>query len=93
MNQTLHDIITHLYANAPAFTARLDAAGLTTDDLKTAVSLSALPVFRKDDLIELQKKNPPFGGLLAMPIGDLRRVYQSPGPINEPEPHIEDAGN
>jgi phenylacetate-CoA ligase len=93
MNQTLHDIITHLYANAPAFKARVDAAGLTTDDLKTAVSLSALPVFRKDDLIELQKQNPPFGGLLAMPIGDLRRVFQSPGPINEPEPYIEDAGN
>jgi len=93
MNQTLHEIITHLYANAPAFTARVDAAGLTADELKTAVSLSNLPVFRKDDLIELQKKNPPFGGLLAMPIGDLRRVYQSPGPINEPEPHVEDAGN
>ena len=91
--KNLHDIITHLQANAPAFAARLEAAGLTTDDLQTAVSLSKLPVFRKDDLIELQRQNPPFGGLLAMPVGELRRVYQSPGPINEPEPHIEDAGN
>ncbi len=89
----LYDTITHLHANAPAFAARLEAAGLTVDDLQTADSLSALPVFRKDDLIELQKNDPPFGGLLAMPIGELRRVYQSPGPINEPEPYIEDAGN
>ncbi len=89
----LYDTITHLHANAPAFAARLEAAGLAVDDLQTAVSLSALPVFRKDDLIELQKNDPPFGGLLAMPIGELRRIYQSPGPINEPEPYIEDAGN
>ncbi len=89
----LQETITHLYDHAPAFRARMDNAGLTPDDLDTAVSLAKLPVFRKDDLIELQKQDPPFGGLLAVPIGELKRVFQSPGPINEPEPYMEDAGN
>ncbi len=93
MNNKLQETITSLYAHAPAFRARMEDAGLTPDDLETAVSLAKLPVFRKDDLIELQKQNPPFGGLLAVPIGELRRVFQSPGPINEPDPYIQDAGN
>ncbi|MCP4425308.1 MAG: phenylacetate--CoA ligase [Chloroflexi bacterium] len=91
--QSLHEIISHLYAHASAFRARMDDAGLTPDDLETAVSLANLPVFRKDDLIELQKQKPPFGGLLGVPIGDLLRVHQSPGPINEPIPDVPDAGN
>lgn len=34
--------------------------------------------------MELQKKNPPFGGFEALPITELRRIYVSPGPIFEP---------
>ena len=39
----------------------------------------------KDDLPELQVTDPPFGGLLAVDVGELRRIYRSPGPINDPE--------
>ena len=49
-------------------------------------------ILRKDDVIELQKQNPPFGGLLAVPISDLQRVFQSPGPINEPGVKMADSG-
>ena len=93
MNQRLSQVITQLYNHAPGFRQRLENAGLTPADLPTVESLAKLPVLRKDDLIELQKQNPPFGGMLAMPISQLRRVFQSPGPINEPEPEAVDAGN
>ncbi|CAG0958233.1 partial phenylacetate-CoA ligase, partial [Rhodocyclaceae bacterium] len=37
------------------------------------------------ELIELQKVQRPFGGLVATPYGKLGRVFSSPGPIYEPE--------
>ncbi len=92
-NQRLADTIRTLYDNAPAFRDRMDAAGMVADDVQNEKALSRLPVFRKDDLIALQKETPPFGGMLAIPISKLRRVFQSPGPINEPEPPVNDAGN
>ncbi len=92
MSEQLQETIAYLYANAPAFKKRLDDAGLTPQDLQTQADLAKLPVFRKDDLIELQKEHPPFGGLLAVPMSELRAVYQSPGPINEPSPKTPDAG-
>lgn len=92
MDQRLHEVITHLYANAPGFRRRMEAVALTPDDIQSAADLARLPVLRKDDLMAQQQAEPPFGGMLAVPIGKLRRVFQSPGPINEPEPHVTDAG-
>ncbi len=97
MTENLHARLRHtisqLYQNAPGFRQRMDKASLTPADLQTVADLSRLPVLRKDDLLALQQQDPPFGGLLAVPISQLRRVFQSPGPINEPEPDIPDAGN
>lgn len=92
LDYKVRETIATLYKNAPGFKKRLDAAGLSPDDLQSVADLAKLSVFRKDDLIELQKQDPPFGGLLGVPISSLRRVFQSPGPINEPEPPVTDAG-
>lgn len=46
-------------------------------------ALATLPLTRKRDLIELQKRNPPFGGLNTLPVGQAGRVFASPGPIYE----------
>lgn len=48
-------------------------------------ALAALPVMRKSDLMELQARNPPFGGLAdpAALVGN--RVFLSPGPVWEPQ--------
>jgi phenylacetate-CoA ligase len=48
-------------------------------------ALAELPVTRKSELIELQRRNPPFGGFAAVPVSALRRIFVSPGPIYEPE--------
>jgi phenylacetate-CoA ligase len=42
-------------------------------------------VLPKDRVIELQQENPPFGGLLAVPMSEVRRIFLSPGPLYEPE--------
>src|SRR5437588_779174 len=52
-------------------------------------AVDRLPVLSKDDLIDLQAKDPPFGGSLA-PGARIRRIFQSPGPIYEPEPDVDD---
>jgi phenylacetate-CoA ligase len=67
-----------------ALGARLRSAGLAPDDLRDVAALDRLPVLGKDELIDLQAKAPPFGGLLA-PEAAPRRLFQSPGPIYEPD--------
>jgi phenylacetate-CoA ligase len=48
-------------------------------------ALAALPITRKADLKTLQQGAAPFGGLVTKPVGELARVYMSPGPIFDPE--------
>ncbi len=66
------------------FPGRLAAAGLRAGDLRTPKDLARLPVLKKASLPELQKQDPPFGGLLAVPVESLRRIFVSPGPIYDP---------
>jgi len=67
-----------------AFGVRLAQAGLRPDEVVDVAALNRLPVLTKDDLVDLQAADPPFGGLLA-PGTSLRRLFQSPGPLYEPE--------
>lgn len=92
LDKHLQNTITHFFESAPGFRQRLLDAGLEPEDIRTAGDLARLPILRKDDLIELQRAEPPFGGLLAVPTSALRRIYQSPGPINEPGPRLPDSG-
>jgi phenylacetate-CoA ligase len=68
----------------PALGERLAAAGLAPAELTDVAALDRVPVLTKDELIDVQAAARPFGGLLA-PGADLRRVFQSPGPLYEPE--------
>ncbi len=73
----------HAKDNAPYWArtlADVDPASVTSRQ-----ALAQLPVTRKSDLIDLQKAEPPFGGLLAVPLSGLSRLFVSPGPINDPE--------
>jgi len=58
----------------------VDAKSITSRD-----ALAALPMTRKSELVEWQSRRPPLGELTSVPARDLRRIYQSPGPIYDPE--------
>ena len=58
-------------------------AGINPSDVSSREALAKLPLTRKRDLIELQKKHPPFGGLNSLPRHNAKRVFASPGPIYE----------
>ncbi len=73
----------HARDNTAAYAGIL--AGIDLDAVTDRAALAALPVTRKSELMAMQAADKPFGGLLAGSAGQLRRVFQSPGPINEPE--------
>ncbi|MEO1912167.1 MAG: AMP-binding protein [Paracoccus sp. (in: a-proteobacteria)] len=47
-------------------------------------ALARLPVIRKAELSEAQRKSPPFGGYTTRLAAEFDHVFQSPGPIYEP---------
>ncbi|MGE0500449.1 MAG: phenylacetate--CoA ligase family protein [Rhizobiaceae bacterium] len=83
-----------LFARLPSFlsTAMLAAPGLgrwlrgvDPSTIVDRVALSRLPVLRKSELMEFQHAEPPFGGFVDLSRLNGARVFQSPGPIWEPE--------
>ena len=58
---------------------------LPSAEIASRVALARLPVLRKSDLMELQKRAPPFGGLATVSAGQTVHVFASPGPIYELE--------
>ncbi|RZT05685.1 phenylacetate-CoA ligase [Duganella sp. CF402] len=82
-----------LMARLPQLVARAKAAAgwsrilkdVNATDINSRAALATLPVTRKSDLHALQEQHAPFGGLNTTPVGQLARVYMSPGPIFDPE--------
>ena len=64
---------------------RLARAGIRSEDVGGVADLEAIPVLAKDELPALQAADPPFGGMLAVPLASLARIHRSPGPINDPQ--------
>ncbi|MDO5658517.1 MAG: phenylacetate--CoA ligase family protein [Paracoccus sp. (in: a-proteobacteria)] len=67
---------------APAM-ARL-LRDIEAEDITSRDALRMLPVIRKSELSEAQKKNPPFGGFATRLAAEFDYIFQSPGPIYEP---------
>ena len=76
--------------NTREIRARLTDAGVWPRHVRSVADLGAIPVLEKDDLPELQAEHPPFGGMLSYRAGTLKRIYRSPGPINDPQGDRED---
>jgi phenylacetate-CoA ligase len=85
-NRRLAETIDYAYSHSRAAKNLLDFVGMTPSAAFDKKALERLPITRKTDLIELQKSNTPFGGLLAGPVADIERIFISPGPIYEYQP-------
>jgi phenylacetate-CoA ligase len=86
--QALPGQIAHAKANAPGY-ARL-LADVDPASVNSRAALARLPLTRKSELGELQKADPPLGGLNATRLGKLARLFASPGPVYDPEGHAKD---
>lgn len=77
-------MITEAARRSTGFRDRLQDAHLAPEAVTDVASLDRLPILTKDGLLELQHRHPPFGGMLATD-APVRRIFQSPGPLYEPE--------
>ena len=83
--QNLMDKLARQVAHAKEATSHYfhALAGINPFGIVTREALANLPLTRKRDLIDLQKKSLPFGGLNSLAPRDAKRVFASPGPIYE----------
>ena len=75
--------IAHARKHAPGFSRIL--ADIDPEAVTSRAALARLPVTRKSDLADLQKQQPPLGGLNATPLNKLAKIFVSPGPVYEPQ--------
>lgn len=75
--------IAHAQQHAAAYAERL--RGIDPQSITDRTALASLPVVRKSELLELQQAQRPLGGFNATPLAQLGKIFQSPGPIYEPE--------
>lgn len=70
----LVDLVARMYANAPYYRAKMDAAGVKPEDIKSIDDITKLPFTTKADL----RANYPFG-CFAAPKSEIVRVHASSG--------------
>src|SRR5512136_180623 len=87
LNRRLVEAVEHAYRNAPAAREIMDGAGVKPAQIGIVKDLEKLPIIRKTDLIERQKRHPPYGGVRAIPPAQVERVFSPPRPICEPLQH------
>ena len=73
-NEKLVKQVRHVYNNVAYYRAKMDAAGVSPDDIKGIEDLHKLPFLSKADLREAY----PYG-LLAMPLSDCVRIQSTSG--------------
>ncbi len=77
-------VMTLAMAHSGEFQARMRAVGLTVEDVRSPDDWVAIPPLPKKDLISFQKAQ-GLAAMLSGGIGELARIYMSPGPIFDPE--------
>lgn len=82
-------VITKAASFTGEFSERLHTAGITATDIRTLDDFRAIPVLRKKALSAQQREH-GLDWLLSCKPGQLSRIYQSPGPIYDPEGHTPD---
>lgn len=90
--QALFDALQVQVANAQKNTTAYASIlqGIDSAHINNREALGKLPVTRKSELIELQRRDPPFGGFVPGSDSGLRRIFASPGPIYEPQGKADD---
>jgi phenylacetate-CoA ligase len=82
-NRRLSEMIAAAYRHSSRVKETMDGLDLKPRDIASADDLEKLPVISREDLVERERLDPPFGGLCA-PDADVARIFTSPGPVYEP---------
>jgi phenylacetate-CoA ligase len=77
--QRLRAVTRHAYDNQKLFRERMDAKGLTPDDIRTLQDVNLLPFTQKTDLRDTY----PYG-LFCVPMNEVVRLHASSGTTGKP---------
>lgn len=86
----IKDLLQYAYRYSDDVKKRFDRAQFNVEKFSLLSDLKYVPILKKSELIFLQSIGPRLGGMLTKDIGELRRIYLSPGPIFDPEDKDED---
>lgn len=82
--QTIQGLVGKALSFEGEFRERLAQAGIAEGEIRSVDDFTAVPVLRKKDLSRLQREK-GLAWFLSCAPGRLSRIYQSPGPIYDPE--------
>ena len=77
--QRLQALVTRVHAKVPYYRAKMAAAGVKPEDIKTLQDIKKLPFTTKEDL----RLNYPFG-LFTVPMAEIVRLHASSGTTGKP---------
>jgi phenylacetate-CoA ligase len=82
-NQSLAKMARLGYQKSSGVKKIFDEQSIKPSEIKTVKDLEKLPVISREQLVKLEKEEPPFGGFCAK---DMKtdRIFTSPGPVYEP---------
>ncbi|XPV76404.1 MAG: phenylacetate--CoA ligase family protein [Desulfovibrio sp.] len=86
----LKELLTYAYRYSEDVKKRFDRAQFNVEKFRELSDIKHIPIIKKKELIFLQSMGPRLGGLLTKDLGELRRIFLSPGPIFDPEDRTED---
>jgi len=87
--KAVKEVLSEAELHSGEFQMRLKELGARAGDFKSFEDYGKIPPLRKRDLIDSQKEH-GLGWFLNCEPGQLSRIYQSPGPIFDPEGKEED---
>jgi len=82
-NQSLAKMVRLGYQKSSRVKKIFDERQIKPTEIKSVKDLEKLPVISREELVKLEKEEPPFGGFCAK---DMKtdRIFTSPGPVYEP---------
>ena len=85
----LRALLTGHVPRSPFWSAKLAGVDLTA--IRSAADLPRLPLCTKQELVDDQAANPPFGTVLTKPATAYNRIHQTSGTTGEPLRWLDDA--
>ena len=86
--RALPSVVSHVFARASGYRRR--DPDVVPEEVTDRSALAKLRVLRKSELPELQRADPPFGGLSVVAPPQAAKLFSSPGPVFELEPRSVD---
>ena len=86
--KALPAMVAQLFTLAPGHRRR--NPGVAPEEVTDRAALAKLQLVRKSELPEMQRAEPPFGGLSMIAPAQAAKLFSSPGPVFELEPRSVD---